>query len=171
MGNVSGRSRLCGRKFFAAIYHYDRLYRMAKRHAGTHNLVTSEAAIKLSNALLRTELPADLNLAAKLMEETVETTSRLLPSGDFRHAVIDALMGEIALRKRNYLLARELLQRASMSSMQHRESARVVKFSCSNCSSRPARKQAGRSKEEAVRCRINQIEMAQLVAVDYELLN
>lgn len=167
---LGGRALAAG-KFSIAIYHYDRLYRMAKQNAGTHNLVTAEAAIKLSNALVRTQLPDDLNLAAKLMNETIETTSRLLPKSDFRHAVIDALMGEIALRKRNYLVARELLQRAvdvfdkTPAISAHREIL-VLELLEQTC------KEAGWTEQEsAVRRRINAIAVAQLITVDPELMN
>lgn len=167
---LGGRAFAAG-QFFAAINHYDRLYLMAKEHAGTHNLYSAEVAIKLSNALLRTGLPDDLNRAATLMDKTVETTSRLLPQGDFRHAVIDALMGEIALRKRHYMIARELLTRAvdvfdATPGMNTHREVLVLELLEQTCH------EAGwTEQEEAVRRRINAIEAAQLLAVDSVFLD
>ncbi len=156
-----GDRALSVRKYQSAIKHYDKLYLMAKRHFGTHNLVTAEAATKLSYALLRTQSASDLDLAESLMQETVETTSRLLPKGDFRHAEIDAVLGEIALRKHQYLNARELLQRAvdvfditpEMNTFREVVVLELLEQTCH---------ELGRTEQEqAVRRRINVIEDAQ----------
>lgn len=156
-----GDRALSAGKFHTAIKHYDKLYNMAKRHFGTHNLATSEAATKLSYALLRTQLPSELNRAETLMNETVETTSRLLPKGDFRHAEIDAVMGEVALRKRYYQIARELLQRAAnvfdtTPGMNTYREVMVLELLEQTCH------EAGwNEQEESVRRRIDAIESAQ----------
>lgn len=166
-----GRRAFAAGNFFSAINHYNRLYIMAKQHAGSHNLYTAEVATRLANALLRTGLPDDLNRAATLMDKTVETTSRLLPKGDFRHALIDALMGEIALRKRHYMIARELLQRAvevfdQTPGMDTHRQVLVLELLEQTCH------EAGwTEQEDAVRRRINAIEVMQIIGIDSQALD